>query len=116
MSGLTNFTDTDLSGADLESLTLGLRAPGISFRGADLTGAVLRLASVPGSIFSDADLTGADLFRADISGSEAFGANLTNADLTEANITGLFGGITWFNTTCPNGLVNVGSTACSPLP
>ncbi len=49
------------------------------------------------------DLTGVDLVGADLQGTNLSDANLTNADLQNATVLAEINGVTWSNTTCPDG-------------
>jgi hypothetical protein len=89
----TTLSDADLRAADLRDATItNARWEGADLRGANLNGADLR-----NSDLSQADLRGADLSEAD----------LTNADLAEADLAhAKMSGITWSNTTCPDGALS----------
>jgi uncharacterized protein YjbI with pentapeptide repeats len=85
---LTDFRDTNLSGADLNNADL----EGVDLSGADLSGASmhcanLRHANLGVADLSDADLGSADLHGADLSGADLTAANLSRADLTAANLS-----------------------------
>jgi len=71
---------------------------------ANLQGAVLSKARLRGAILIDASLRNAILTLADLRGANLAGADLTFADLTS---------VLWLNTICPNGTLNIGTTACT---
>jgi hypothetical protein len=81
-----DFSACDLSGANLS---------GANLISADLTGTNLSDANLSGANLTGADLTGANLSRANLTG-----ANLENAELNSATT---LTGVTWGNTTCPDG-------------
>jgi Pentapeptide repeats (8 copies) len=71
---------------------------------ANLNGATLVKTRLRGAILIDATLTNATLTSADLRG-----ANLTGADLTGADLTS----VRWQRTICPDGTLNIGTTACT---
>jgi uncharacterized protein YjbI with pentapeptide repeats len=89
LGGLT-LTNADLSSANLTS--------------ADLTNASLPSADLVSTNLTSANLTGTTLTSADLTST-----NLTDANLTDANLDGaatdntVTTGVTWLNTTCPDG-------------
>ncbi|HEX3488685.1 MAG TPA: pentapeptide repeat-containing protein [Streptosporangiaceae bacterium] len=96
--------------ADLASASLsGLSLSGANLIGANLTGAELSDASLPSvdltsANLSSADLTGAALTSGDLTDTNLTDANLTNASLDKATvISAVLTGVTWLNTTCPDG-------------
>ena len=54
-----------------------------------------------------ADLRGADLTRANLTGADLFRPDLLRADLLRAAF--------WFETTCPDGSMNIGTQPCSEI-
>jgi uncharacterized protein YjbI with pentapeptide repeats len=76
------FDGQDLRGVDFGSAALGAR----TFRGADLTDAIFRDASIPRSDLTQANLTRADLSGADLYGIVATGATFVDADLRRASL------------------------------
>jgi hypothetical protein len=77
-----NLCKTDLSGAFLRETDLsGAFLDGAGGRGADLTKAILRMASLCGADFHEADFHEAYLYEAHL-----IGADLSEADLSEANL------------------------------
>jgi hypothetical protein len=122
-----DLTGVDLTGVDLTLATLTfatLTDPDLT--DANLTDADLTFADLTGANLTGANLTGANLTGANLTGPNLIGANLTNAKLTFANLTFAdltnanllyadltfadLTGVTWSNTTCPNGSVR--STSC----
>jgi len=110
-----------LAGADLSS---GTDLSNANLDRADLSGASLAFANL-----SFANLSRANLNQADLTGANLTGANLNHADLTDANLTGAnltganltnakLDGVTWNNTTCPDGTNSSASTpqTCAPAP
>ncbi len=114
------------AGADLRGAALsGDNMPGINLSGAnvseakftgdDLTGAIFTGDSVFDTGFEDANLTGADFSGDNIDGSNLTGADLSGTEFGDANLenatfTGTTGdtttdvtGVTWLDTTCPDG-------------
>lgn len=107
---------TDLSDASLQHID----AHGVDFSTTDLTDADLAGADLVGTNLSTRDLsqvalTGADLTKAVLRKATLVEANLTGANLTNASLLGadtsrmLQDKITWWNTTCPDGMVVSGS-------
>ena len=85
--------------------------------GQDLTGTHLAFANLTGADLTGANLTCSDDFCANyrIRGANLTNANLTNADLTGANLEfAILTGVTWDNTTCPDGSTT--NTGCSATP
>jgi uncharacterized protein YjbI with pentapeptide repeats len=85
-------------------------ANGINLNTADLTGANLGGGSFAYANLHSANLPGANLNGGSFAHSDLSGANLLNANLTFANLTDattdsftVVGGVTWSNTTCPDG-------------
>jgi uncharacterized protein YjbI with pentapeptide repeats len=102
---LADFRDTKLVNAELSGVGAHASVSG-DFSGANLSGVGIWKSSLRGN-FTGADLTNVFVvwFDGDLHG------NFTNADLTGSNITGEDSiDSTWFNTTCPNGIVQ--STPC----
>ena len=65
-----------------------------------------------GANLYDANLPNANLNNANLAGANLAGANLTGAVMTDAQLVNAnVIGVTWSNTTCPNGTVT--STGCS---
>jgi uncharacterized protein YjbI with pentapeptide repeats len=114
------FNNANLTNANFTSDN----AQGASFIQADLAGANLTEADFQNVNFSSANLTSADFQGDNVKGSKMSEANLTNANLsggnfqsinfTNANLAGVnlntsnlkgstVTGVTWSNTTCPNG-------------
>jgi len=96
-----NFTSANLTGADFNR--------DISMTGCDFTGANLSDSSIAADM-SGSNMTGADAERINFNVDIGVGANLTNVNFTNANLTGstnmMFSnltGVTWSNTTCPDG-------------
>ena len=122
---LYNLDDVNLEGADLEAAQLYavsfvganldsaiLRSAyadyaqlgGADLGAADLKGAFLRHADLQYAILYNADLRGAFLTHASMQYAGLVDANLTNADLYGASLSGAtLLGVTWDNTTCPDG-------------
>lgn len=111
-----NLTDANLTGANLTDADLvgatvtGAQVGGADLQGANLTGLDLAGFTLTGDNLSGADLngaalSGAALSGADLSGTDLSGANLSGADLDGATSTTAtnFNGVTWSNTTCPDG-------------
>jgi uncharacterized protein YjbI with pentapeptide repeats len=122
-----DLANSDVSGADLSQTTLtGLQSggmtgtaalpadwnqvggyiigPGANLTGASLSGLDLSGDDLDGANLTSADLTGADLTGADLTDGELASANLTDASLDNATTTSAdFTGVTWLNTTCPDG-------------
>ena len=97
LSGGTDLSNANLTGANLNRADL---------TGANLSGANLNKADLTGANLTGANLTGANLNKADLTGADLTGANLTGADLTNAKLDG----VTWSNTTCPDGTNSSAST------
>jgi hypothetical protein len=82
-------------------------------RKANLANATLDDANLDDANLTGADLTGANLTDADLTDADLTDADLTNADLTDADLTdAILTSVTWSNTTCPNGFLNVGTDPC----
>lgn len=84
-----NFSDADLSEADLSNVEL----PEADLQGTDLSDANLSDAELPRADLSDADLaeadlSDADLTEADLSDADLVSANLSNANLRRGNSSG----------------------------
>ena len=71
-----------------------------------------------GADLSGADLSGARLGRADLRGADLWRARLSGADLNGAlHLNSTFGAdqAFWFETTCPDGSMSVGTQPCSEI-
>jgi hypothetical protein len=78
------------------------------FADANLTGAMFNGAALVYTNFTNANLTGVDFLGTVMEHGTFTGANLTNANFTDADLDTATGvtnapGITWSNTTCPDG-------------
>jgi len=113
-----SFSNTDFAGANLTGVIFDLATylVGNNFAGANLTGVIFRGGGLLAPNFSGANLTNAHLspvFNGNFSGANLSGAaleQLSTVNLTGANLTGatvlrpdINTGITWANTTCPDG-------------
>lgn len=95
----------NLENASLAKLTLaGADLGSSNLSDANLTGASLPSADLIGADLSSANLSAATLTSADLTDATLTDANLTNADLDLATFSStVLTGVTWFNTTCPDG-------------
>ncbi len=96
--------------ADLASARLsGLSLTDGDLGGANLSGADLSGASLPSVDLTSTNLTSADLSSSTLTNAILTDTNLTDANLANANLDGaslistVLTGVTWLNTTCPNG-------------
>jgi hypothetical protein len=102
LAGADLSSGTDLSNANLNMADLS----GASLSFANLSFANLSRANLNRADLTGANLTGANLNQADLTGANLTGANLTGANLTNAKLDG----VTWNNTTCPDGTNSNAST------
>lgn len=109
-----DLTRTDISNSSLQGATFAEAV----MVDANLTGVVASTnRGYQQTIFDKADLTGADLTGARLARAMFYRANLTEADLTRADLTdaslyrAVLTGVTWKDTTCPNGSKT--NTGCS---
>ena len=77
-----------LSGMNMDSVSFNSILRTVSFAGADLREADLKLAHLRGVDLSGADLQGADLSEADLEGANLKAANLWGANLQQAHLHG----------------------------
>jgi hypothetical protein len=98
---VTNTPCAALAGCNLHGLDLSnaILAGADLSSGTDLSNANLAKANLSGANLSYANLSGANLNKVDLTGANLTGANLTGANLNQANLDG----VTWSNTTCPDG-------------
>ena len=106
--GAAYLGNADLSGADLLRVNLTGFA---SLRGADLTGARLTRAVLGGADLSDARLDRTELKHVDLRHVDLRGASLSGARGLDKAIQADMA--RWFETTCPDGSMNVGTQPCS---
>ena len=100
-----DLSNADLSYADLSAADLN----DADLMGANLKGADLEDADLIAANLAEANLTDANLTDAYLTGAYLEGANLTDAYLEGANLNGVM----WFDTTCPDGTKNSGSSPCT---
>ncbi|MDP9333234.1 MAG: pentapeptide repeat-containing protein [Actinomycetota bacterium] len=119
----TNFSNANLTAANFTcaDLSLAILTGSVGFTSTDLRsanglgGIVLHGLNLSGFDFSNLDLYSINDLPADFSSANASnakfpGANLSSANFTNTNLTGASGmstatltGVTWNNTTCPDG-------------
>jgi len=100
-----DLSNADLSNADLRYAKLRLAIlPNANLSNADLSFANLYRAELPNANLSNVYLSRANLGNADLSGADLTDANLSNAKLNGAR---------WFDTTCPDGTTNDGTSPCT---
>ena len=111
-----NLRGAALAGDNMPGINLtGAIVSEVKFTGDDLTGAIFTGATVDDTGFENANLTdavfsgdnldGSNLTDADLSGTEFGDANLQNVTFTgtTGDATTDVTGVTWFDTTCPDG-------------
>jgi uncharacterized protein YjbI with pentapeptide repeats len=106
------YVGSTFAGKDLTNAKIGASSfNATDFTNTNLTNANIRDTSFFGAKLVNTNLTGANLISAEFqSGVDFHNANLTNVNFTDAELIGVVNintairtGITWSNTTCPDG-------------